>query len=1145
MSSAVQTQIKASNPAASVFVTANAGSGKTRTLVSRVARLLLQGTPPEAILCVTYTKAAAAEMQNRLFELLGEWAVDENETLARALVELDESPDNLPRARKLFARALETPGGLKIQTIHAFCEKLLHRFPLEAGVSPGFQVLEDAAAAEVSAYARDAVAEAAIEAPDGPIGRAYAHFAVELDWQRFNAMFADFAARRAAIQAYVTANEAVEGYGSDIWFRCGFAARIAPEAIEAEALAGVDWAGWRDAAAALSGGASTDQALGRAMAGVVQGHPFAPVWAVFCTQAGQPRAKLGTKAIGLRVQTWLAAEQARLGAACETAKAARIARDTEYALTLALTYAQLYEGQKTAIGALDFGDLIARTLDLLKARADAAWVLYKLDGGIDHILLDEAQDTAPDQWEILHALTDEFFAGAGREPRAYRTVFAVGDRKQSIYSFQGAQPKQFAIEAERYRAQVEAAGRDFLKAPLEDSWRSTPEVLRFVDAVFADPQAAAGLIPEPDDGPLHHRPLREAGFGAVEFWPLETSEPEEETDPWAPVDTEPKESGGKKLARRIARSIKTMIEAKTAVFDKTARTVRPASAGDFLILVRRRNALFHEIIRALKREGVASGGADRLKLSEHIVFQDLVALGRFARFADDDLTLAALLRSPFCDIDEDSLFALAYGRGGASLWARLNARAGERPQWAAARDFLGWARAQAETRPPFDLYSRILSRLDGEGRSMRLRLLTRFGREAEDAIEAFLGEALGLEKRRVHDLERFLDEMVRTDLEVKREAEDLGGEVRVMTVHGAKGLEAPIVILPDTTTRAAAQGGPLLESEGGFLWAPRKPDDCPASAEARAVREQAADQESLRLLYVALTRARDRLIVAGVKTNDRFYRGSWHDIASRGLERPQIAAETRLIEDGADGIRYGADPVATSAAATTAPPLAALPDWARRFAPPEPLVVRYASPSSFADAEKGPSPSPLAERDGLGRFRRGVLIHRLLQWLPDLAANRRPGAAASLLAREPDLSDSQREEMAAAALGVLNDERFAAVFGPGSRAEAAIAGGAKTLPAGLAVSGRIDRLLVGPDRVLVVDFKTNRPAPERIEDADRAYLTQMALYVAVLAEVFPGRGVEAAIVWTDGPKLMPIPEKILRETLDAVRAVVEREAGSA
>ena len=587
-----------------------------------------------------------------------------------------------------------------------------------------------------------------------------------------------------------------------------------------------------------------------------------------------------------------------------------------------------------------------------------------------------------------------------------------------------------------------------------------------------------------------------------------------------------------------------MINDRVAVYDKDAKANRPAAAGDFLVLVRRRNALFHEIIRALKRASVPVGGADRLALSEHIAFKDLMALGRFVRFAGDDLSLAALLRSPFCNVSEDLLFDLAHGREG-SLWAAVNRRADEQEDWRTALDFLVWARTEAAARPPFDFYARVLSRLDESGRSVRQRLLTRLGREAEDAIEAFLGEALGLERRRIHDLERFLDEMGRTDLEVKREAEEAQGEVRVMTAHGAKGLEAPIVFLPDTTTRATPQGSLLLETgDGGFLWSPRKADDCPASAEARALRETAVEQESMRLLYVAMTRARDRLIICGAKPGGLRER-SWYEVVNRVREAPAIMNRSRVIEGEDGAFRFGDDPVRAAARALHQGELPLAPPWAHRFAPAEPLVVRYASPSTFVDAEKGPAPSPLAERDGLGRFRRGILIHRLLQLLPDLAADRRADAAASLLAREPDLTDSQRQEMAAAALGVLNDARFAAVFGPGSRPEAAIAGGAKSLPEGLAVSGRIDRLLVEPGRVLVVDFKTNRPAPDRNEEADPAYLTQMALYVAVLAEVFPGRSIDAAIVWTDGPKLMPIPEKMVRETLAAIGAAVEPAAGSA
>jgi ATP-dependent helicase/nuclease subunit A len=426
---------------------------------------------------------------------------------------------------------------------------------------------------------------------------------------------------------------------------------------------------------------------------------------------------------------------------------------------------------------------------------------------------------------------------------------------------------------------------------------------------------------------------------------------------------------------------------------------------------------------------------------------------------------------------------------------------------------------------------------------MKRRFLTRLGREAEDAIDAFLAEALAAEQRGVIDLERFVHEMAASEIEVKREQEDPErqgeGEVRVMTAHGAKGLEAPVVILPDTTTRATALGGPLLPAErGGFLWAPRKAEDCPASAAARAERERAAEHESLRLLYVALTRARDRLIVGGVETKPQFFRGSWREVIEAGFEHADIAPRTHRVPlpGGGSTLRFGPDPVPGLAFGAAGGSPVALPAWANRLAPAEPAAARYASPSRLDDGARAPAPSPLARSQGLGRYRRGEIIHRLLQLLPDAPPADRALAADRLLARERDLDDAQRAEMAQAALAVLGDDRFAAVFGPGSRAEIALAGAASRLPPGLAISGRVDRLLVEGHRVLVVDFKTNRPAPPTVEAADPAYIRQMAVYWALLGEIFPGRAVEAALIWTDGPKLMPIPEKLMAQALDAMGA---------
>ncbi|MEO6380413.1 MAG: UvrD-helicase domain-containing protein [Caulobacteraceae bacterium] len=525
-------QVTAANPAISAFVTANAGSGKTSTLVNRVARLLLRDAKPEAILCVTYTKAAAAEMQRRLFQQLGGWSTKDNQALRADLAQLEDQPaesygdEDLSKARRLFAQALETPGGLKIQTIHAFCEKLLRRFPLEASVVPGFSVLEDADAAEVSDRAREALARVVLDQPGGPIGRAYAHFAVELDHGAFQSMLSSFETLRAAIAGYANAcEEAGEDVVANVWRVCGFDGPVDPDALEAEAAAACDWPGWtRAVRALLDTGSSQDAKLAGKLAALAECAATSPggfedCWAAFATAAGEPIKKLGTVKLDPAIQDWLVKEQERLHAVVKLAKAARCASATVYALTLARAYAALYVYEKHVRGGLDFADLIARTLELLTIRSDAAWVLYKLDGGIDHVLVDEAQDTAPEQWAILRALTGEFFSGAGARGALDRTVFAVGDEKQSIYSFQGAAPEQFEEENEFYSDRAAEAERPFQTVPLTESWRSTPQVLSFVDAAFADPETRAAVPPALGEERVHHV-ARRATPGSVELWPL-------------------------------------------------------------------------------------------------------------------------------------------------------------------------------------------------------------------------------------------------------------------------------------------------------------------------------------------------------------------------------------------------------------------------------------------------------------------------------------------------------------------------------------------------------------------------------------------------------------------------------------------------
>jgi RecB family exonuclease len=484
-------QTRAADPARSVFVTANAGSGKTTTLVSRVARLLLGGAAPSAILCVTYTKAAAAEMQARLFETLGKWAVMDDGELSAELAKLDDSdpaalnPARLSEARRLFARALETPGGLKIQTIHAFCEKLLRRFPIEAGVSPRFTVLENEASVALSHAAREDLARAALADAEGPVGEAYSHFAVELDWGRFQDLLALIEAKRAELTDYVA--RVADGRAPGPYVLTGADPQKTPEDIEADFLRWLDRGEVRRMAELMATGSKTDKDRAAELIHALDHDwSFHGLGVVFLTGSGSPRKSMATKQAPPDAAGWLADLQDKFLAARDQLRAAKVADDTIRLLTLANAHAALYEAAKTAHGALDFSDLVARTVELLTVRSTAAWVLYKLDGGVDHVLIDEAQDTAPEQWAIMRALTGEFFTVEGTD----RTVFAVGDEKQSIYSFQGARPERLRQEAQVYDSLITGAGGAFEGVPLETSYRSTEAVLSFVDEVFATPERA-------------------------------------------------------------------------------------------------------------------------------------------------------------------------------------------------------------------------------------------------------------------------------------------------------------------------------------------------------------------------------------------------------------------------------------------------------------------------------------------------------------------------------------------------------------------------------------------------------------------------------------------------------------------------------
>ncbi len=1133
-----QNQRLAADPSLSAFVSANAGSGKTRVLTNRVARLLLEDADPSTILCITFTKAAAAEMADRLFKLLGAWALADDARLGAALADLDgdrraRGEDELKRARRLFARALETPGGLKIQTIHSFCESVLKRFPLEAGVAPGFAVIAEV---EAAALARASVARVAA----GAGSQSEEAFARLLSRKKGEELRALLEASVTTARRKFARAETVgwDGLGDEIAARLGVSGGADANALADELFDLLPRERLEDAHGALDASGGNPQKLCAKplrlfLSAVTREARLDALRALFLDSKGEPRNAFGTKAtekIDRSVEAFLKDAQQIFLDYLDRLRAADAVADTRALLAILERCHAEYAAMKAAQAALDFDDLIAATGRLLRSDGGAHWVLYKLDMGLAHILLDEAQDTGPDAWNVIEAPLAEFFSGAGVKERL-RTFFAVGDQKQSIYSFQGADAALFN-EKEADLGKKIAAVQRYENLPLRASFRTTAPILEFVDALFAHDDVIENVSA---DRPLRHLCTREGAAGLVELWPLVPMPEKCDINPWdAPLDATSPQSRPRILAEAAANMIAQWLNDKEILESQG----RPIEAGDILILVQSRGALFTEAIRALGAAGVPVAGADKIKLMEDQGVLDLVSYARAALYEGDDLSLAETLKSPFFEIDEDSLYDLAAGRQTARLWDALEARCDEREEWRRAFDDIAAARAIALGEGAVAFFTHLL---EAGAPSGWRRLAARLGAPCREPIEEFLRQAHEFERRRPRSLRLFLDAIGKSGAEVSREASEAGETVRVMTAHKAKGLEANIVLLLDAHRHPPTnQIGDIVMIEGPH----GDPSPVLAAGDARensilaAARDRAKRlmrDEYRRLLYVAATRARDRLYICGHaqgKNADPHKKPlaekSWHALAEdafAALGDRTVSAGPRF---GGEARRLFAPQTAPAKderrVAGLAPADHPLPDYLFRAAAPEGRARRL-SPSDLGPAEAGPAFSPLR---GADPYLRGRILHRLLELLPSVAPDNRRAAADRLLAHHGGaFGDQDRRTLREEAMRVLEDPQFAEIFAPGSLAEVAIGGRPKGARAELLLSGQIDRLAILGDRILIVDYKTNRPPPARVEDAPAAYLAQMAAYRGLLQEIYPGRKIEAALLWTFDARLMALPDALL------------------
>ena len=1135
-------QRMAATPDFDVWVAASAGSGKTKVLTDRVLRLLLPdpagrwaGAAPHKILCITFTKAAAALMALRVQKKLGDWAVMDEAKLFKDLQDLLDVPpsnDVMTAARKLLSTVLDVPGGLSIMTIHAFCQSTLGRFAIEAGVAPGFTVLEESSANEILRHIVDDIIRAMEYGEYPQLQPAFTRIATYMDMDKLREMLLVVMGKSREVDGFLRScdgdsikNVLIEHLGRD--------PNLDAHHYFGQFLSALSEDDMLYVSRILATGAKTYQESGQkladwlALSASERGSNMALFQGALFTQ------KMEIRSIGKKLE----ASNPEVVEKIQTAvvlywtlqdhlAVLRQAEQTSDLIEMVDICLARYTARKKERNALDFNDLILKTRTLLESQ-NMDWVHYKLDEGIDHILVDEAQDTNPHQWEIIRHLSAEFLSGQGNDARR-RSLFVVGDEKQSIFSFHGADPEAFQTMRDFFAKRSMQANREFKPVNLETSFRSALPVLQLTDAVFDNPDLSARLGFAPDQKLVHYS-NRTGSAGLVELWPI-TQKPKSnnrdkpikwETPPVSVEDDRnaASQSTSSPLASQIAQTIWGWMQTKEILKSQN----RPIEPRDILILVRTRTGLVSDLVRQLKLRGIPVSGVDRMKLTDQIAVMDCLALARFARCPDDDLSLACVLRSPFIRLSEDKLMELALGRE-STLWDAVQSKA--------AADIVNWLRHAIETsrtQKPFDFFDDVLNGICPfqDNISAWRAFADCLGADCLDPLDEFLTYCLNQEADGLFSVEKLVSQIEKSEIIIKRDTEtgdkDGPNQVRIMTVHASKGLEAPIVFLPDTTSvpsKGKIDALQWIKAAGNApdlpLWAARPIDGCEVYQTLKDKTYNATLSEHMRLLYVALTRPQDRLYVMGETTGDP-KEMSWYALIREAFQKlPQVVSVgTALRYETKQDAPIEKSKEGEQTQIVKSP----LPDWVFTKVEEDTVKMMHAiQPSRLMDSEQQAS-SP---RDaGIAyRFKRGVLTHKLFQILPELPTQNRESAATAFLARMGrDLPEDVRRDIVSETLSILNDPVFADVFGENSLAEVPISG---DMGDGRMISGQIDRLVIGHKRIMIVDFKTNRPSPRTENDIPRAYINQLKAYKIAVSRIYPDREILCALLWTDQPFLMPV-----------------------
>ncbi|MFP3873794.1 MAG: UvrD-helicase domain-containing protein [Thiohalophilus sp.] len=1113
-----------------ITVQASAGSGKTYLLVSRLLRLLLEGAEPDAILAITFTRKAAAEMQQRLLQRLQQLALCDEATLDNQLqaLQLEPTPALRRQARQLYQRLLQTPCSVRTTTFHAFCQELLRRFPLEADVPPGFELLERTAA--LLDEAREALMVGAAREPDSPQAVALRQLFDELGLHNTLGALRQFVAHRSDWWVYTAGqHDPIAWAGeqlrdqlgidpetdpiTDFFADAGHCQRLARMA---ELLAGHPNKGNNEAVAQLQIALDPQQEATTR---------YSAVYQAFLTQAGKPRgnreadSKALQKSLGAVGAQELADLHHDFCDQLETLQKQLAAR-RNYRLTSAWYRAGValldhYQRIKREQRLLDFTDLEWRAYQLLNDGDNALWVQYKLDQRIAHLLVDEFQDTNPTQWQLLLPLLEEL----AQEREGPRSVFLVGDSKQSIYRFRRAEPRLFDTATDWLERHLGAQ-----RYPLNTSWRSAPAIMEFVNRLFTTDPRLQQQIPDFPEHRTHHGSL----WGEVILLPPAKEQEDEtkiETGDHAPLRNpllsprpEPAHSRHRQEAQAIAAEIRHLIDTALPVQASPDAPARAIGYDDILLLVRSRTHL-PEYEQALREAGIPYLSGNRGTLLESIEVQDMLNLLNWLSMPFDNLALAGILRSPLFAVDDRELMQLAREASG-NWFERLARLSSDQPADAPLRrahDHLTRWRALAGHIPVHDLLDRIYHEANVPARYRAAfpahlvpRVMANLVRFQELALEMDSGRYPSL-----MTFAQWLRELRQNDDDAPDEPADAGQQarVRIMTIHGAKGLEAPVVFLIDSARaepRAKAHEA-LVEWPANaprpvhFLLRPAKGWQDPLSEAVIERAEHAARREEANLLYVALTRARQRLYISG-SLPKRDETTSWYQQIAGAFDR-----QPDEIDSPQTLVTRNRPPAPVTPTPAPAAEVTAEPD--PRLHRPLTLAVGDAALAPSQQDEPGDG---ITDEDGRTR---GIVIHRCLEWLCQEPALSRD-TALRRLAGEADAAQLARWWDEAQA--VFSAPQLDSVFRPAAGVDCR-----NELPllyrqAGRTISGVIDRLLIEPGRLHLIDYKTHRAALADPAAVAAGYEQQMRLYAEGLRQLWPDHELRISLLFTAAAQLWPM-----------------------